>query len=413
LFEKLQYYRMKFSRIDLINYIILLYAFSLSLPVHIKTPFIILLLLLSLTDRKIYTFKTIANNKIFLMMFLFFVYIIISSFWSEASTREIFINIKKYWYYSPIFIIYKYIKKEYIGYAISAFILGMLLSEILSYGNFLNLWRIKFGSQINPTVFLNHTQYSIFLSITSIILFTKGLYDKNNIMKAIYFFFFFTVTLNLFINSGRTGYITFLLTIIFVTIAIYKPTIKIFFISIFMLATFFVLLYNFSPNFKTRIANGEHDIKILQTNNDYYSSIGARIGLWIVAENMFIQNPILGVGVANNLHAKNTFLKNTPRKELKVLAHYIHFHNSFLEILIQNGIIGLTLFLYIIYLISKVQLRDIKYKVLKYSLLSIFILGSFADIVFFLNSTMSLFAFLLGIVLAQSRVEARDNISNH
>ncbi len=411
MFEKLQYYKKKFSRIDLINYIIILYAFSLSLPVHIKTPFIILLLLLSLTDKKIYTLKTVVNNKIFLMMLLFFIYVIISSFWSDASTKEIFINIKKYWYYSPIFIIYKYIKKEYIGYAISAFIISMLFSEILSYGNFLNLWKIKFGSQANPTVFLNHTQYSIFLSITSIILFTKGVYDKNGIMKAIYFFFFFTVTLNLFINSGRTGYITFLLTIIFVTIIVYKPTIKIFFIGIFIVATFFTLVYNFSPNFKARIANGRHDIKILQTNNNYYSSIGARIGLWIVAEKMFIQNPILGVGVANNLHAKNKFLEQTSYKELKVLSHYIHFHNSFLEILIQFGIIGLAMFLYILYLISKVKLKDIKYKVLKYSLLSIFILGSFADIAFFLNSTMSLFAFLLGIVLAQSRIEIQYNIS--
>lgn len=346
------------------------------------------------------------------MMILFFIYIIISSFWSDATTKEIFINIKKYWYYSPMFIIYRYIKKEYIGYAISTFILGMLLSEILSYGNFLNLWEIKFGSQMNPTVFLNHTQYSLFLSITSIILFTKGLYDKNKILKTIYFFFFFTVTLNLFINSGRTGYITFLLTIIFVTIAIYKPTTKIFFASIFLLGTFLALIYNFSPNFKTRINDGKHDIKILQADNDYYSSVGARIGLWIVAESMFKQNPILGVGVANNLHAKNNFLRHSPRKELKVLARFIHFHNSFLEILIQFGIIGLTMFLYILYLISKVKIKDIKYKVLKYSLLSIFILGSFADIMFFLNSTMSLFAFMLGIVLAQSRVETQQNISD-
>ena len=408
--KKLKYYKNKFSRVELINYTILLYAFSLSLPVHIKTPFIILLLLLSLTDKKFYRFKSTADNKIFLFMALFFLYVVLSSFWSDATVKEIFINIKKYWYYLPIFIIYKYIKKEYIGYAINAFILGMLLSEILSYGNFFNLWEIKFGNHSNPTVFLNHTQYSIFLSITSIILFTKGLYEKNKILKISYFFFFFTVTLNLFINSGRTGYVTFLLTIIFIAITVYRPTIKTFFIGIVLLGIFLISIYNFTPNFKMRINNAKQDIKALQLNSNFNSPVGARIGLWIVAKNLFIQHPILGVGVANNLHAKNNFLKETSDKKLKVLARFIHFHNSFLEILVQFGIIGLTMFLYILYLVSKIEIKDIRYKVLKYSLLSIFILSSFTDIVFYLNSTMSLFAFMLGLILAQSKAETKKDI---
>ena len=64
-------------------------------------------------------------------------------------------------------------QKEYFEYAISSFFLGMLISEILSYGNFFNLWQVGIGNSDNPRVFLHHTMYSMLLSVTSIFLLFK------------------------------------------------------------------------------------------------------------------------------------------------------------------------------------------------------------------------------------------------
>ena len=63
------------------------------------------------------------------------------------------------------------------------------------------------------------------------------------------------------------------------------------------------------------------------------------------------------------------------------------------------------MFLYILYLFSRIPIRNTNIKVLKVSLLSIFILGSFTDMIFYLNSTMSLFALMAGIILAQFKFE--------
>ena len=381
------------------------YAFVLSFPVAIKTPILILLILFWVTDRRDYKREFKDINKIFFLMVIFFLYIAISSFWSDASTKEIFIGIKKYWYFIPIFIIFKYIKKEYITYVVSFFLLGMLISEFLSYGVIFSFWKIRFATQANPSIFLHHIQYGIFLALTAIILFFKGFYDKNSKMRVVYFLFFITVTLNLFLNIGRTGYIVFLVTLVLTLTRIYKFRVKA--VLTILITTIFsiILVYSISSNFRTRVHQGTVDMQKLTTKDDYNTSIGSRFALWVAAEEIWVKNPLFGVGVAEHIDKKNKFAKEN--KKFEFLSKIKHFHNTFLEILTQFGLVGLSLFLYILYLISQIPIKNRFVNILKISLLSIFILGNFADRLFYLNSTMSLFALMCGLILAQYRFENR------
>ncbi|RLA82110.1 MAG: hypothetical protein DRG78_08090 [Epsilonproteobacteria bacterium] len=397
------------KRVDYINYFILIYAFILSFPVALKTPIIVLLIIFWLTDKNRFNSNFIKMNHIFLMMGIFLFYIIISSIWSEANAKEILVSIKKYWYYLPMFIIYKYIKKEYILYTISSFLVGMFISELLSYGVIFSFWEIRHATAANPSIFLHHIQYSIFLSLTSIILFFKAIYETKRNVQILYFLFFITVTLNLFLNVGRTGYITFLVSIFLSLIVVYKLKKQIIITTFIALVSIITLAYNFSPNFKIRTYQGIEDIQQLTQEGKYNTSIGSRFALWIVAKEIFIKNPILGVGVANHIHTKNEFAKMMFNNNFKFLLNIKHFHNSFLEILTQFGIIGLSIFLYILYLLFKIPIKDKKIKIFKISILSIFILGSFTDRLFYINSTISLFALIFGLILAQYKIEEESN----
>ncbi|MCF6172670.1 MAG: O-antigen ligase family protein [Campylobacteraceae bacterium] len=394
----------RLNRIDYINYIILLYAFVLSFPVAIKTPILVALIILWLSDTK--NSETIISKetkKIFIFMTLFFSFIVLSILWSEANIENILIYIKKNWYFLPIFIIYKYLKKEYITYALSCFLLGMLVSEILSYGVFFSLWKIRFASTSNPSIFLHHIQYSIFLSLTSIILFFRAVKERSTRTRIIYSIFFTTVTINLFINIGRTGYITFLIGMFLSLSTVYKFRLKVIFSAFTATISIIVLAYVISPNFQTRIVQGINDIDKMTKNSQYNSSIGARFALWSAAEHIFLKNPILGVGVAQHIEEKNKFAQ--ANKKFEFLIKISHFHNSFLEILTQFGLVGLFLFIYILFLLGKIPIKDTNFRVLKISLLSIFILGSFSDRLFHLNSTMSLFAFMSALILTKSKYE--------
>jgi len=329
----------------------------------------------------------------------------LSSFWSEAPLKEILTSIKKYWYYLPIYIIYKYIRKEYILYTISSFLLGMFVSEILSYGIIFSFWKIRLGNPENPSMFLHHIQYSIFLSFAAIVLFFQVLHEKSKRVKFIYFLFFTTMTTNLFFNVGRTGYITFLAGIIISLSMLYKLKLKTFMMLFLSIGAILLLFYNKSPNFHIRVQQGVNDIYELQEKKNYDTSIGARIGLWIAAENIFIRNPILGVGAAEHIHQKNLFAKQANHKEFAFLTKIAHFHNSFLEIVLQYGLVGLSLFLYILYLMSKIPINNQNIRMFKISILVIFVLGSFTDRLFYLNSTMSLFSLIFGLIFAQFRFE--------
>ncbi len=391
------------NRIDYINYLIVAYAFVLSFPVAIKTPILIVMIILWISDSK--KNKPIPSEikKIFTYMIVFFLFVVLSSIWSDASLKDIFTYIKKFWYFLPIFIIYRYLKKEYLLYVLSSFLLGMFVSEILSYGIFFSLWKIRFASASNPSIFLHHIQYSIFLSLTSIILFFRAIDEKSKIVKLVYFVFFMTVTLNLFINIGRTGYITFLVGIFLSLCIVYKFKLKIIFLAFIALASMVIFAYTISTNFQTRVSQGVKDINEMVTSSQYDTSIGARVALWLAAKHIFLKNQILGVGVAEHINKKNQFAHSN--KKFEFLTKISHFHNSFLEILTQFGLVGLSMFIYILFLISKIPIQNTNFRVLKISLLTIFILGSFSDRLFHLNSTMSLFAFISALVLTQFKYE--------
>lgn len=392
------------QRIDYINYLILLYAFTLSFPSEIKRIVAILMILLWITDKTKYNFR-LPKTNIFLFFWIFIGYCLLSYFWSDASFYEALKYIKRYWYYLPIFIIFKYLKEEYFEYSISFFLLGMLISEILSYGNYFSLWQIGLGRPHDPTVFMQHTLYSIFLSITAIFLMSKVIYEKDKKRKLMYLLFFTTVIINLLVNSGRTGYFTLFITIIIVIITIYKMNLKIISGTTIMISIVLFLAYNLSPNFKNRISDINSDVTKIIDNSNYNTSIGARIGFWIITKEILKDNPLFGVGIANNINKKNEYITTNDLENFKYIKILVHFHNNFLEIITQFGIIGLSIFLYLFYLIARIKIKDKTIYILKISALSIFLLGSLTDMVFYLNDTIFLFSFIIGVCLAQYKIE--------
>ena len=72
--------------------------------------------------------------------------------------------------------------------------------------------------------------------------------------------------------------------------------------SLFILVT---LIYGTSTNFNNRIHMIKSDVSTVLESEDYNTSIGARIGFWIIAKEMFLENPIFGVGIADNIKEKN------------------------------------------------------------------------------------------------------------
>jgi O-antigen ligase len=163
------------------------------------------------------------------------------------------------------------------------------------------------------------------------------------------------------------------------------------------------LAFIFSPNFKTRMLQTYTNIN----NLSYSTSIGARIGLNIVAKDIFLENPIIGVGVGDYLSKKDKMVqqKYPDRKKVKELVHY---HNQFAEFAVIAGILGLLAYLLIFISLIRTKIIDIRMNTIKYILVSTIAIASLSDAMFHLNRPLSLFALFAGLILAQYRSEKQE-----
>lgn len=394
------------SKINYINYLILFYAFTLSFPGQFKRTIAIILIILFLIDKKVF-FNINFKNKLFSLFVLFLSYSFFSFIWTNATMIDSLDYIRRYWYLIPIFIIFKYLTKEYIKLSISFFLAGIFLSEIFSYGNFFGIWEIGNGNITTPNVFMHHVFYSIFLAVTSLILFIKILLENKKIKKVIYILFFITVNINLLINIGRTGQITLILSIFVILLIFYRFKVKYLLIFFTISAVIIILNYNYNSTFKNRISLINSDISDIVINNNYYSSLGGRIGFWIISKEILSENYkylLFGTGAKQNIK-KAHIIVDTKYPQLAYNKELTHFHNFYLSIITQFGIVGISIFLIILYLLFRLDIKDQEIKLIKYSILLVFIFSSLVDMPFYKDSTLSLFAFFTGIFLSQKKYQ--------
>ena len=119
---------------SILNYFFVLYAFCLPLSRAGISFTVVMIILLWLAQRNYKErFKILLEVKFIVFALLLTVYLLVSSFWGDALEYN-FSNFKRFWYYLVLFAIITSVKKETIMYMLSSFLLGMLVSEIVSYG---------------------------------------------------------------------------------------------------------------------------------------------------------------------------------------------------------------------------------------------------------------------------------------
>lgn len=208
------------------------------------------------------------------------------------------------------------------------------------------------------------------------ILFTLAL-KKSKLNKIIRMFFFFTIIINIpAIIFENTRIVWLTLGIIFPIIIFTSIKNKkhiILFLSIFILSVY--TLFQISPSSLQRFET------IFSTDYKVQSNY-ERILIWQSSINMFIDNPILGVGVGNfHNDYMNIYRSPLSREDNE------HSHNNFLLFFSETGFLGgFSFILFLIYLyyysIKKFfQTKNIVHLCFIYFLLS-FTMNCFTDCIF-------------------------------
>ena len=383
------------------------YAFVLPLSRAGVSIFTVLLMLLWLLEgnfkKKITLLK---HNKVVLAILAFILMNFLSLFWTDDVIASLE-YIRRYWYLLPIMVLFTSLDKAHISRVLSAFIFGMLVSEVIAYGVFFEWWEFKYATPQNPSPFMHHIEYSIFLAFSALVLLSRIFNEGDIKSKIVYLFFFMTMSGNLFLTAGRTGQIAFILGLFVLALISFKNKFKALSISMFMSLFVLVIAFNVSDTFNDRVLTAQSSITNVVEKGNYCTSWGSRIGAYIAAKDIVWDDPILGIGIVDNMQKFRT-LVHEKYPEMGCIIELPHMHNQYLQILTQLGIVGLSFFLFIFYAIATIRLKKGEFYRIKYIYLIVVLFALIPEVLLHRAFSLTLFALIIGLLLAEERVEYEE-----
>ena len=363
--EFLNSYRQNKDLITLwMNNLLMLYAFLLPISQTIKSTVFSIIVILFLIRGNVLKFikESLANPIVRSFVYLFIVYII-GLLWTEDMASGISaVKSIKYGLYLILF--YSIVDGRYIDKVIGAFILGMLVSELTSYGMIFGImpWKLELGNILfytayeigDPSPFLHHIHYGVALALTVMLLGQKIYFSKNNLMMKIFMsIFILTATTNIFVTGGRTGYITFVMLMLVLSIVYLKKWAVAALIAVVLV---FTIAYNFSSVFHSKVLQTEASVsKLLSGDKNFNTSLGIRVGIYYYSFDVIKENLLFGVGTGDSM---NEILKNAPKEWVANTDSASHEHNQYLSVLVKLGVVGLLVFLNIYYQIFRYKQNE-------------------------------------------------------
>ena len=402
-------FKQKFEIIDynkFINYFIVLYSFCLPISKAGTTFSAICLILLWFIESNFKVkISLIKSNKFMIVLGTFLLLSFLSIFWSSDTSFAVD-YIRKYWHFLIIPIIYTSLDRSYIKHVFSAFLLGMFISEIVSYGIFFEFWTKEGVSPNDPSPFMDHTNYSIYLAFTVFILMHRILFEPLIKWKIMYGVFMLFSMSNMLVNGGRTGQVAFFVTLFIVAFLNIKNKLIAIFGSIIFVFIVFTSAYNASPVFNDRINYAFHDIEKMIKDKDFTNSFSIRVSLWIIGTEQFLDNFLIGTGIGDEAVDIQKYVKKYNFIYYDNFQdNYIDYHNAYVQYLVQLGIFGLILFILLFLNLLKLKFKSIIYRNLNITFISLYLLLSTVGLSLHIMASMTLFALFSGLFNAISRFE--------
>ncbi|MDP3464532.1 MAG: O-antigen ligase family protein, partial [Sulfuricurvum sp.] len=184
----------------------------------------------------------------------------------------------------------------------------------------------------------------------------------------------------------------------------YRLTIKSFFIFITLSTMLFVGAYTTLDLFQKRFDMAISDIRQFQEGN-FDTSWGLRAAFWVVTYDIVREHPLIGIGIGDyKKAAAETLARNNHNFTPETIqwCSTSHYHNQYLMILAQTGLIGFVLMLWMVIELFRLKIADRELKEFSVLGLTIFVVASIAEPLWMLQFPIILFVFVVSVSLAGS-----------
>tara|TARA_B100000795_G_scaffold263635_1_gene243062 strand:+ start:1046 stop:2206 length:1161 start_codon:yes stop_codon:yes gene_type:complete len=297
----------------------------------------------------------ITSNKLLLASILFFALHVIGLLWTENLIWGLHI-VHKMWYFLlllPIF--YTIVRKEYIRFYISAFLLAITFTEIASYLVWFEIIEpFKNASVRNPTPFMSHISYNPILAFAIYLVLHEIFFNKklSNLLLYFYCFFSITMTINMFITGGRAGQVIFFVMLLILIFQVLNTQrVRALILSALVMPLIFITAYYSSSLFNERVNLAINEVVTFQETKGFdsktysHTSVGLRLAMALNSWQIIKKNPIIGVGTGDLPQE----YKKINEISFPKLVNVENPHNMYSFVLVNLGFIGLLSMLAIFY----------------------------------------------------------------
>ena len=413
--KKLFFEKFDNKRIFIINLLLVLLAFCFAFSETKAKGIVIIAFLFWLSIVRLNDIIIVLKKPVVYFLFLFITLLGAFVLYTDGGSTITLKYIERYLIYLiiPMFMFATVLHKKYVPIVIFAFIFGMILNEIISYGILFGFWlHLKEGY---PVYFMHHVFYSVLLSFTVMALIYRFMIEKNLFLKVVEVIFILTMFGNLVISGGRTGQFTLIGTFILTFLFFTKISIRRLSLILLIPIVVFSLSYFTYSKFQERIDMFVDDTKVSLVSHEYTSSFGNRLLGYVLTANMLevqeIQNILFGFGIDNVQNEKKVLLTKCFSSTPNIQGGNIQFHSSYMDITWWSGLIGLYLILSFLIAIIRVKIQDPNVNFLKISLFFTILFSSFADSIMDNQYTLLLMAMFVGVILTQNRYEMGEVVS--
>ncbi|PHO11331.1 polymerase [Malaciobacter marinus] len=399
-----------------LNHLLVIYAFLIPINNNAKSSLFFTMLVLFLYRRDYWFYlKDAFNNKIVQAFLIFYVANVIGLFYTENIEYGMSHMDKAKYLLFPLFFL-SFLDVRFAFRIITAFILGMLVAEIFSYlihfgilpyefyiGKY-EIWETTLGS---PAPFLSHIDHNIGLGVVVAVLLYQLLNNKslNILIKIGTFLFIISATINMSFIASRGGYVLYLVLLFVVFLLTYKKNIiKILLVSCILLSSISYISYTYADTVNKRVNQTIDNVQKIINENNYNSSIGLRIGFTKYSIDTIKENLFFGVGVGDHMDV----VKKSLPKEHSYIKEITNPHNTYIQVLLQLGLFGFILFIYLFYTVLSCKVD--KYKKNIIIIVTIAVLIFMLPGTFFATFELPLFATFVSALIAIKKYDFKvDN----
>ena len=322
------------------QFLLISLSFLLPLTVFGGNVFVVIIVFLWLISGNYKAkYNEIFSSKLMISSIIFFTLHVIGLLWTEDLKWGLHI-VHKMWYFLLLYpILFTIVKKKYIRYYVSAFLLAITITEIASYLVWFEIVPpFKNATVINPTPFMSHVSYNPILAFAVYLVLHQMFFNKKlgRVTFLFYSFFAITMSINMFITGGRSGQVMYFAMIaIFIFQFFSYQKIKALLAILIIIPSIFYTAYQTSPLFSERVDLAVHNSINYSENKG--SSVGLRMTIAINSWEVIRENLIIGIGTGD-FPSEYWRINQVNTPQLPITQNP---HNMYTLIAMQLGLIGI------------------------------------------------------------------------